>query len=109
MNNLLSFYSILSLCVFFGGGGDVSSELRRFALHEGKWRKQEDQQQHKLELLAEKLGVSLCFSRPIAMEFLQVGVTLLGLASILAYALVLASRDEFSLCGDSPGPSKDYG
>jgi len=35
------------------GGGDVSSELRRFALQEGTWRKKEDQhQQHKLELPA---------------------------------------------------------
>jgi hypothetical protein len=33
------------------GGGDVSFELRRFALQEETWRTKEDQeQQHKLEL-----------------------------------------------------------
>jgi hypothetical protein len=37
------------------GGGDVSSELWRFALLEGIWRKKENkQQQHKLELPAQR-------------------------------------------------------
>jgi len=43
------------IIVVWRGGVDVSSELRRFALLEGIWSKKEDQQQqHKQELPAQR-------------------------------------------------------
>jgi len=46
---------VVVVVVVWRGGGDVSSELRRFAIQEGTWRKKEDQQQqHKLELPAQR-------------------------------------------------------